>query len=45
LGQPDRAKESWETLVKSFPDSDLARLAKQQLDRLNRGRPPGEQDE
>ena len=44
LGQPDRAKESWETLIKNFPDSDLARLAKQQLDRLNRGRPPGEQE-
>lgn len=41
LGQPDRAKESWETLIKTYPDSDLARLAKQQVDRLNRGRPPG----
>lgn len=41
LGQPDRAKESWEILIKNYPDSDLARLAKQQVDRLNRGRSPG----
>jgi tol-pal system protein YbgF len=41
LGQPDRAKESWETLMKSYPDSELAPLAKQQVDRLNRGKPPG----
>jgi tol-pal system protein YbgF len=41
LGQPDRARESWETLMKQFPQSDLARLAKQNLDRLNKGKPPG----
>ena len=41
LAQPDRARESWETLIKTYPDSDLARLAKQNLDRLNRGKPPG----
>jgi tol-pal system protein YbgF len=41
LGQPDRARESWETLMKQFPESDLARLAKQNLDRLNKGKPPG----
>jgi tol-pal system protein YbgF len=40
LGQPERAKESWETLIKTFPDSALAKLAKQQLDRLNRAKPP-----
>ena len=40
LGQADRARESYETVLKSFPDSDAARLAKQALDRLNRGRPP-----
>ena len=41
LGQPDRARESWDLLIKTYPDSDLARLARQNLDRLNRGRPPG----
>ena len=39
LGQVDRARESLESVVKMFPDSDAARLAKQALDRLNRGRP------
>jgi tol-pal system protein YbgF len=36
LGQNDRARESWETVVKMFPDSDAALLAKQGLDRLAR---------
>jgi tol-pal system protein YbgF len=40
LGQVDAARESWETVVKMFPDSDGARLAKQGLDRLARQRPP-----
>ena len=40
LGQADRARESFDAVIKSFPDSDAARLAKQNLDRLNRGRPP-----
>jgi tol-pal system protein YbgF len=40
LGQVDRARESFEAVIKTFPDSDAARLAKQNLDRLNRGRPP-----
>jgi TolA-binding protein len=40
LGQPDRARESYEGVIKNFPESDAARLAKQNLDRLNRGRPP-----
>lgn len=39
LGQVDRARESLESVVKMYPDSDAARLAKQVLDRLNRGRP------
>jgi hypothetical protein len=39
MGQADRAKESFETLMKMFPDHDMARMAKQQLDRLNRGKP------
>jgi tol-pal system protein YbgF len=39
LGQVDRARESFEAVIKLFPDSDAARLAKQSLDRLNRGRP------
>jgi tol-pal system protein YbgF len=40
LGQLDRARESWETLIKNYPETDAARLAKQALDRLNKGRPP-----
>jgi tol-pal system protein YbgF len=39
LGQVDRAKESFDAVIKSFPDSDAARLAKQNLDRINRGKP------
>jgi tol-pal system protein YbgF len=38
LKQLDRARESFEAVVKNFPDSDPARLAKQALDRLNRGK-------
>jgi tol-pal system protein YbgF len=38
LRQVDRARESFEAVVKSFPDSDPARLAKQALDRLNSGK-------
>ena len=41
LGQTDRARESFEILMKQFPDTDMARLAKQQVDRLNRGKPRG----
>jgi TolA-binding protein len=40
LGQTDRARESFEAAIKNFPDSDAARLAKQNLDRLNRSKPP-----
>jgi tol-pal system protein YbgF len=39
LGQVERARDSFESVIKLFPDSDAARLAKQSLDRLNRGRP------
>jgi tol-pal system protein YbgF len=35
-GQTDAAKQSYETVVKQFPDSQAAILAKQALDRLNR---------
>jgi tol-pal system protein YbgF len=38
MGQPDRARQTWETLIKTFPDSDIARLSKQGLDRLARGK-------
>jgi tol-pal system protein YbgF len=41
MGQADLARESFETLMKQFPDHDMARMAKQQLDRLNRGKPKG----
>lgn len=40
LGQNDRARESYEAAMKTFPETDAARLAKQALDRLNKGRPP-----
>ena len=40
LGQPDAARASWETVAKSFPDSDAGRLAKQNLDRLGRTQQP-----
>jgi tol-pal system protein YbgF len=40
LQQPDRARESYEAATKNFPESAAARLSKQALDRLNKGRPP-----
>jgi len=43
-GQTDAARASWEAVMKTFPDSDAARLAKQDLERINRtapGAPPG----
>jgi tol-pal system protein YbgF len=40
LKQFDRARESFEQVMKMFPDSDPARVAKQALDRINRNRPP-----
>jgi tol-pal system protein YbgF len=39
LGENDRARESYELVMKTYPDSEAARLAKQNLARLNRGRP------
>lgn len=39
MGQSDAARASWETAVKSFPESDAGRLAKQNLDRLGARRP------
>ena len=39
LGQTDAARNSWETVTKSYPDSDAGRLAKQNLDRLGRTQP------
>jgi tol-pal system protein YbgF len=41
LQQYDRARESYQLVVKDHADSDAARLAKQNLDRLSRGKPPG----
>lgn len=38
--QTDRAREAFETLIKQYPDHDMARLAKQNLDRMRK--PPGE---
>lgn len=40
MNQQDRARESFDAVIKSFPDSDAARLAKQALPRVNR--PPRE---
>ena len=40
LGQFDRARESFEAVIKMFPDSDAARLAKQSLAGVNRAKPP-----
>jgi tol-pal system protein YbgF len=36
LGDRDRARESYETVIKEFPDTDQANLAKQRLETLNR---------
>jgi tol-pal system protein YbgF len=36
LGRPERARESWQTVIQKFPTSDAALLAKQGLDRLAR---------
>jgi tol-pal system protein YbgF len=40
LQQYDRARDSYEQVVKNYADSDAARLAKQNLDRLTKGKPP-----
>jgi tol-pal system protein YbgF len=38
--QLDKARESWDAVIKAFPESDAARLAKQDLERVNRTSPP-----
>ena len=40
MGQMDAARSSWEFVIKTYPDSTGASLAKQGLDRLNRRTPP-----
>jgi TolA-binding protein len=40
LDQVDRARESFEGAIKNFPETAAARLAKQAIDRLNKGKPP-----
>lgn len=39
LGQPDKARESWEFVVKTYPSSEAGRLARQKLDQLIRKEP------
>ena len=39
IKQEDRARESFETLIKLYPEHDTGRLAKQRLDSLNRAKP------
>jgi tol-pal system protein YbgF len=39
----DAARESWEFVIKNYPDSDAARLAKQNLDRIGPAKKPGAQ--
>ncbi|HEV8393841.1 MAG TPA: tetratricopeptide repeat protein [Vicinamibacterales bacterium] len=39
-GQMDKAREAWEAVIKQFPESDAARLASQDLQRINRTSPP-----
>ena len=39
IKEDDRARESFETLMKLYPEHDTGRLAKQQLDRINRAKP------
>jgi soluble lytic murein transglycosylase len=36
--QPDRAREAYETLLKLYPDSELAGLAKQRLAAMARAK-------
>jgi tol-pal system protein YbgF len=36
LGQADRARDAFDRVVKNYPDSDAGRLARQNLERLNR---------
>jgi tol-pal system protein YbgF len=39
MKQPDRARESYDYVVKNLAETDAGRLAKQRLDALNRARP------
>lgn len=39
MNQPDQARQSYEFVIKTAPDTDPGRLAKQRLDALNRARP------
>ena len=39
-GQLDKAREMWEAVIKLFPESEGARLAQQDLQRINRTSPP-----
>ncbi len=39
LGQTDAARASWELVIKDFPETDAARMAKQNLDRLSTRKP------
>jgi len=39
-GQVDKAREMWEAVIKLYPESDAARLASQDLQRVNRIAPP-----
>ena len=39
----DAARESWEFVIQNYPDSDAARLAKQNLDRIGSTKKPGAQ--
>jgi len=43
IGQTDRARESWEYVVKNFPNTDAGRLARQRLDQIIR-RPPAKEE-
>jgi tol-pal system protein YbgF len=36
LGQADKAREAFDYVVKNYPDTDAGRIARQNLDRLNR---------
>jgi len=45
LGQTDRARESWEYVVKTFPNSDAGRLARQRLDQMIRKDPGDNKDD
>jgi tol-pal system protein YbgF len=40
LNQLDRARESYETVIKGYADSQAAGLSRQRLDSLNRAKPP-----